>query len=126
MAQQPPPPPPPPMQPPLDSCKLPQSFIDDGVEKPALMDKEAAAQYAAETVYCQRDAFIFLPAAKTPRFSFYMCSLSEDVNHCFTVTTLRPSFAAVAHVVYMIFEQLLRLKEQFVQRCVSFPQSVKR
>lgn len=88
MAQQ-PTPAPPPIQPPLDSCKLPQSFIDDGVENPALMDKEAAAQYAAEMAYCLRDAFIFLPAAKTLRFSFYMCSLSEDVNHCFTVSTQR-------------------------------------
>lgn len=52
------------------------------------MDKEAAAQYAEETAYCRRDAFIFLPAAETPRFfSFYMCSLSADVNHCFTVNT---------------------------------------
>lgn len=110
MAQQ-PPPPLPPMQPPLDSLKLPQSFIDDRVEKPALMDKEAAAQYAAVTTYCWRDAFIFLPAAKTPHFSFYVCSLSEDVNHCFTVSTQRQSFAAAAHVVYMIFEQLFRLKE---------------
>lgn len=102
VAQQ-PPPAPPPMQPPLDSSKLPQSFIDDGVEKPALMDKEAAAQYAAETTYCRRDAFIFLPAAKTPRFSFYMCSLSQDVNHCFTVSTQRPSFAAAACCLHDIW-----------------------
>lgn len=43
------------------------------------MDKEAAAQYAEETTYCWRDAFIFLPAAETLRFFFLYVQL---VSRC--------------------------------------------
>lgn len=88
-------------------------------EKPQLMDKEAAAQYAGDTAYCWRDAFIFLPAAETPHF-LYMCSLSADVNHCFTVNSRRSSFRTTVRVICMMFDVLLRFKEHFVKRPGSF------
>lgn len=44
------------------------------------MDKEAAVQYAGDTAYCRRDAFISLLAAETLHF-LYMCHV-HVVSRC--------------------------------------------
>lgn len=69
------------------SCKLPQSFIDDGVKNLHWWIKRLllSMRRRRRTV-----GGMLLSSSLQPRrrvFSLYMCSLSADVNHCFTVNT---------------------------------------
>lgn len=70
------------------------------------MDKEAAAQYAGDTVYW--DAFISLLAAETLRF-LYSCHvrLVSRCKSCLTVNPQHftvPSLRTWMHVICMTFD----------------------